>query len=132
MSPPAGFATKTYSITTITSTASDGVEIAGFDMDIPTGGAVVVAHGDAQVNAPASPGSYIEIGVKIGSQSTNWGMRNGTENGERPCSATSTRTYGGGASAQRISLRARVDGGSGSVNAAHINGFGMTTRVPAS
>jgi hypothetical protein len=130
--PPTGFATKTYSSTNVTSTATDGVEIAGFDMDIPSGGATVFAQGWGQMNAPASPGSYIRLGVKIGSQATDWGMENQTLSGERPATATSTRTYLGGASSQRISLRARVDNGTGSVLAAHISAFGLTTRVPAS
>jgi hypothetical protein len=130
--PPTGFATKTYASTNVTSTASDGAEISGFDIDIPTGGAVVSAHGAAHLNAPPSPGTYIEVGVKIGSQATDWGMRTETEGGERTCFASSTRTYGSGASAQRISLRARVDNGTGSANAAHVWMDGMTTRVPAS
>jgi hypothetical protein len=131
--PFAGFATKSYSFTSVTSTATDGAEIAGFDLDVPNGGGVVIAHADAQVNAPTSGGSSIQIGVKIGSQSTDWGMLNQTVGGERPCSATSTRTYTTGASAQRISLRAKVDAGTGAgVNAAHINAFGVASRVPAS
>jgi len=130
--PPAGFATKSYGATNVTSTATDGVEIAGFDMDIPSGGAKVIAQGWGQMNAPASPGSYILLGVKIGSQATDWGMENQTESGERPATATSIRSYGSGASAQRISLRAKVDGGTGTVNAAHINAFGIARSVPAS
>ena len=128
----AGKATKTYTATNITSTAADGVELAGFDVDVPGGGGTVLATGHAQASAPASVGSYIELGVKIGSSSTEWGMRTHTVGGERGLAASSTRVYPSGASGQRISLRARVDGGTGSINAAHVNCFGSTrTDAPS-
>jgi hypothetical protein len=129
-SPPAGFATKTYTFTGVTSTAADGIEIAGFDLDVPSGGGMVTAHCDAQCGAPSATGTFIEIGVKIGSQSTDWGMRTQTVGGERDCSASSTRLYATGAAAQRISLRARVDAGTGAgVNAANIFGFCVPVSV---
>lgn len=131
--PFVGFANKSYAFTGVTSTATDGVEIAGFDLDVPAGGGTVMAHGTAQCSAPSSGGTFIQIGVKIGSQATDWGMSTQTVGGERECEASSTRVYGSGASAQRISLRAKVDAGTGAgVNAAHINAFGVSTRVLAS
>lgn len=131
--PVSGTATKSYTFTGVTSTATDGVEIAGFDIDIPSGGGSVIATGHGQMNAPTAGGTYIQIGVKIGSQSTTWGELTQTVSGERGCMATSVRDYVSGASSQRISLRAKVDAGSGAgVNAAHINAFGVSLRVPAS
>lgn len=116
-----GKATKSYTFSGVTSTAADGVEVAGFDLDVPAGGGYVQASADAQASAPSAGGSYIELGVKIGSQSTEWGMRTQTVGGERHIAATSDRTYTSGASSQRISLRARVDAGSGAgLNSANI------------
>jgi hypothetical protein len=116
--------TKSYSSTSVSTTEatvlslSIGPLINGVLYD-------VIGFGIAQAGGGAG---FLDIGIKLGTDATVFGMRVGTVGGERPVAASDDAPVTGTGASVTVALRAVVTTGTGAVVAAHVFAFAIPRR----